>query len=80
MGAGSSAFLVDLDGTLLGAGSSAFLVDLDGTLLGRDERISPAVAKAVRRLSKKMPVCIATGREPSDVIGFARKLPITTDR
>lgn len=56
---------------------AAFMVDLDGTLLGRDEKIAPRVAKAVDLLSKKMPVCIVTGREPKDVISFARELGLT---
>ena len=54
-----------------------FMVDLDGTLIGRDEKISPAVARAVGLISKRMPVCIATGREPGDVIRFARELGLT---
>ena len=29
----------------------AFLIDLDGTLIGPDERISPRVAHAVKRVS-----------------------------
>jgi hydroxymethylpyrimidine pyrophosphatase-like HAD family hydrolase len=29
----------------------AFLIDLDGTLIGPDERISPRVALAVKRIS-----------------------------
>jgi HAD superfamily hydrolase (TIGR01484 family) len=56
----------------------AFLIDLDGTLLGPDERISPRVANAVRRVSRLLSVSIATGREPKDAIGFAQILGLTT--
>jgi len=57
---------------------AAFMVDLDGTLIGRDEKIAPRVAKTVRRLSEKIRVCIATGREPRDAIRFARELGLTS--
>ena len=53
------------------------LLDLDGTLIGRDERISPRVARAVRRVSEKVLVSIATGREIGDVLRFARQLSLT---
>lgn len=53
------------------------LLDLDGTLIGRDERISPRVADAVRRVSGKVLVSIATGREIEDVLRFARQLGLT---
>ena len=56
----------------------AFLIDLDGTLIGPDERISPRVARAVRRVSQRIPVSIATGREPKDAIGYAQILGLTT--
>jgi HAD superfamily hydrolase (TIGR01484 family) len=56
----------------------AFLIDLDGTLIGPDERISPRVAQAVRRVSQRIPVSIATGREPKDAIGYAQILGLTT--
>ena len=57
---------------------AAFLVDLDGTLLGRDEKIAPRVEEAIRHLSKRLPVCIATGREPKDALNFSRQLRLTT--
>jgi hydroxymethylpyrimidine pyrophosphatase-like HAD family hydrolase len=53
------------------------LLDLDGTLIGRDERISPRVASAVRRVSERISVSIATGREIEDVLRFARQLGLT---
>ena len=53
------------------------LLDLDGTLIGRDERISPRVADAVRRVSERVLVSIATGREIEDVLRFARQLRLT---
>ena len=56
---------------------AAFIVDLDGTLIGRDEKITPRVVRAVRSLSKRMPVCIATGRESKDAIRYARELGLT---
>ena len=56
----------------------AFLIDLDGTLIGPNERISPRVAEAVRRVSQLISVSIATGREPKDAIGFAQILGLTT--
>ena len=56
----------------------AFLIDLDGTLIGPDERISPRVAHAVRRVARLISVSIATGREPKDAIGYARVLGLTT--
>ena len=55
-------------------GYQGFLVDLDGTLIGRDQRISPRVARAVGEVKRKIPVAIATGREPSHVIRFAKEL------
>ena len=54
------------------------LIDLDGTLIGRDELISPRVAQAVIRISRNLKVSITTGREPADVIKFARQLGLTT--
>ncbi len=52
--------------------------DLDGTIIGPDERITPGVRDAVERLAAQVPVFIATGREPGDVIGYARQLGLTT--
>ena len=46
----------------------ALVVDLDGTLIDHSERISPGVHQAVARLSKRLPVSIATGREAAHVI------------
>lgn len=53
------------------------LLDLDGTLIGRDERISPRVANAVRRVTERILVSLATGREMEDVLRFARQLGLT---
>ncbi|MDA1347664.1 MAG: HAD family hydrolase [Chloroflexi bacterium] len=50
---------------------AAVVIDLDGTLIGRDEEVSPVVAEAVAELALIVPVCIASGREPSDVLRFA---------
>ncbi len=55
----------------------ALLLDLDGTLIGPDETVSPAVAGAVERVSARIPVSIATGREPTQVVEFARELGLT---
>ena len=54
--------------TILGAA-----LDLDGTIIGPDEKISPAVHEAITLLSHHIPVFIATGREPADVLHYARK-------
>ena len=56
----------------------AAALDLDGTIIGPDQRITPAVRDAVARLSARVPVFIATGREPHDVINYARQLGLTT--
>ena len=55
----------------------ALVVDLDGTLIGRDERISPRVAEAVASVSGSLSISIASGREPADVLRFARQLGLT---
>ena len=55
----------------------AAALDLDGTIIGPDELITPAVQDAVTRLSARIPVFIATGREPQDVFGYARQLGLT---
>ena len=55
----------------------ALLVDLDGTLIGRNELISPAVSGAVTKTLSRLHVSIASGREPADVIRFARELGLT---
>ena len=55
----------------------ALVVDLDGTLIGRDEQITKRVAKAIDCVSRRLPVSIATGREASDVLDFARQLRLT---
>ena len=57
---------------------TTLVLDLDGTLIGRDERISPAVARAIASVSRLVNVSIATGREPAHAIGFARVLGLTT--
>ncbi len=55
----------------------AAALDLDGTIIGPDERIAPAVKDAIVRLSARIPVFIATGREPQDVFSYARQLGLT---
>ena len=55
----------------------AAALDLDGTIIGPDELITPAVKDAVARLSGRVPVFIATGREPQDVFEYARQLGLT---
>ena len=60
------------------SGYGAFLIDLDGTLIGRTEQISPRVADAVLSVIGKMKVSLVSGREPADVIRFARQLGLTT--
>lgn len=56
---------------------TAAALDLDGTIIGPDERIAPAVKGAIARLSARIPVFIATGREPHDVFNYARQLGLT---
>ena len=56
---------------------AALVVDLDGTLIGRGGQISPGVAQAVGKVVPRLRVSIASGREPSDVLGFARQLGLT---
>ena len=56
----------------------AAALDLDGTIIGADEMISPAVQEAIARLSSHMPVFIATGREPADVLRYSKELGLTT--
>ena len=55
----------------------ALLIDLDGTLLGANGVISPRVAGAVREVSARISVSIASGREPDDVLRFSRELELT---
>ena len=56
----------------------AAALDLDGTIIGPDEKISPAVQEAISRLLSQMPVFIATGREPADVLRYSKELGLTT--
>ena len=53
-------------------------LDLDGTIIGPNETISPEVHNAVVELAALVPVLIATGREPTDAIRYARQLGLTT--
>ena len=53
---------------------SGLLIDLDGTLIDSDDRFSTAVAAAIKRAAKCIPVAIASGREPDEVSHFARAL------
>ena len=55
----------------------ALVIDLEGTLINRGEVISPRVARAVAAVSGKIPVAIATGREPADAMKFAGQLGLT---
>ena len=55
----------------------ALVIDLDGTLINRSERISPRVARAMAAVSGKIPVAIATGREPAHAMKFAGQLGLT---
>ena len=55
----------------------AAALDLDGTIIGPDERVTPTVKDAIARLSERIPVFIATGREPHDVFNYARQLGLT---
>ena len=56
----------------------AAALDLDGTIIGPDEKISPAVHEAIVRLSGRIPVFIATGREPADALRYSKDLGLTT--
>ncbi len=53
---------------------SGVVLDLDGTLLDVGGRCSQAVRSAVSWASHRVPVIIATGREPDDTAHFARLL------
>ena len=53
-------------------------LDLDGTVLGPDERIADATLAAVRELAAAVPVLLATGREPGDVLRYSRQLGLST--
>ena len=55
----------------------AAALDLDGTIIGPDELVTPAVKDAITRLSARIPVFIATGREPQDVFEYAGQLGLT---
>lgn len=53
-------------------------LDLDGTVIGPDERIAAATLAAVRELAAAVPVLLATGREPGDVLRYSRQLGLST--
>ena len=53
-------------------------LDLDGTVIGPDECVTPEVMAAVRELAAAAPVFLATGREPADVVRYAKQLGLTT--
>lgn len=55
----------------------AAALDLDGTIIGPDELITPVVKDTIGRLSARIPVFIATGREPQDVFEYAEQLGLT---
>ena len=48
-----------------------------GRSSGRDELVTPRVKDAIGRLAARIPVFIATGREPHDVFNYARQLGLT---
>ena len=54
----------------------ALVIDLDGTLIAQDA-ISPAVFAAITGLHGSMRISIATGREASHVLDFARQLGLS---
>ena len=56
----------------------AAALDLDGTIIGPGEKISTTVQEAIARLAGHIPVFIATGREPADVLRYAKELGLTT--
>ena len=56
----------------------AVILDLDGTIIGKSEEVSDRVAGTVSRLSQKIPISIATGREPAHALNFARQLGLTS--
>ena len=56
----------------------AAALDLDGTIIGPDEKIATVVREAIARLAGLIPVFIATGREPADVLRYAKELGLTT--
>ena len=53
-------------------------LDLDGTVIGPDERITDGTLAAVRELAAAVPVLLATGREPGDVLRYSRQLGLST--
>ena len=55
----------------------AAVLDLDGTIIGPNQKISPEVRETVTRLAGRMPVFIATGREPADVLRYSLELGLT---
>ncbi len=55
----------------------AAALDLDGTIIGPDELVTLAVKDAIGRLADRIPVFIATGREPQDVFEYAGQLGLT---
>ncbi|MBC8279263.1 MAG: HAD-IIB family hydrolase [Chloroflexi bacterium] len=56
----------------------AAALDLDGTIIGPDEKITSVVRDAIIKLSDKISVFIATGREPADALNYSRELGLTT--
>ena len=53
-----------------------FMVDLDGTLIGKDSLVSARVATAMSKISKRLKVSIATGREAADAKLFSGQLEL----
>ena len=55
----------------------ALIVDLDGTLIDPSEEVSARVKEAVRRLTRRIPVSIATGRESRQTVEYANRIGLT---
>lgn len=57
----------------------AVVLDVDGTLLARDGTISEANRRAVARVTQLgVPVILATGRIPTETVGYYRELALAT--
>ena len=50
------------------------LIDLDGTIIQRNEIITNAVKKSIKKLNQLIPISIVTGRGPQDVLKFSNLL------
>ena len=52
------------------------LIDLDGTIIQRNEIITNAVKKSIKKLNQLIPISIVTGRGPQDVLKFSNLLDL----